>query len=52
MRAYEVDYPLNLATLAPGMHTLTVVARDGTAVQCQSEVTLPFRTLFAPGRAP
>lgn len=51
-RAYEVDYPLNLATLAPGMHTLTVVARDGTAVQCQSEVTLPFRTLFAPGRAP
>ena len=43
VRAYEIEYPLDVSTLAPGPHTLTLVVRDGTALQCQSQTTLPFR---------
>ena len=42
-RAYDIDYPLNLAALEPGAHVLTVVVRDGTAMQCQSQTDLPLR---------
>lgn len=40
---YEIDYPLDLATLEPGPHTISVVVRDGTAMQCQSQADLPLR---------
>ena len=49
VRTYEIEYPLDVSTLAPGPHTLTLVVRDGTALQCQSQTTLPFRI---PGRTP
>ncbi len=42
-RAFEVDYPLDLSALEPGPHVLTIVVRDGTAMQCQSQTDLPFR---------
>jgi uncharacterized protein (TIGR03790 family) len=42
-RAYEIEYPLDLSGIEPGLHTLTVVVRDGTTVQCQSQTDLPFR---------
>lgn len=42
-RAYEIEYPLDVSKLAPGPHVLTVVVRDGTAVQAQSQADLPFR---------
>ena len=42
-RAYEIEYPLDLSAVAPGHHVLTVVVRDGTAMQCQSQTDLPFR---------
>ena len=42
-RAYDVEYPLDLSGVAPGPHVLTVVVRDGTAMQCQSQTDLPFR---------
>lgn len=42
-RSYEIEYPLDLSALAPGPHVLTLVARDGTAMQCQSQADLPFR---------
>ncbi len=42
-RTYELKYPLNLSFLEPGFHSLTIVVRDGTAMQCQSQTTLPFR---------
>ena len=42
-RAYEIDYPLDLSGFAPGPHILTLVGRDGTAMQCQSQTDLPFR---------
>lgn len=41
-RSYELEYPFDLSGLSPGAHTLTLVVRDGTAVQCQSQATLPF----------
>ena len=43
VRAYDVEYPLDLSGLAPGPHVLTLVVRDGTAMQCQSQTDLPFR---------
>ena len=42
-RSYEIEYPLDLSALAPGPHTLTLVVRDGTAVQSQSQTDLPLR---------
>ena len=42
-RSFDVDYPLDLSALEPGPHTLSVVVRDGTAMQCQSQADLPFR---------
>jgi uncharacterized protein (TIGR03790 family) len=48
-RAYEIEYPVDLSGLAPGPHVLTVVVRDGTAMQCQSQTDLPFRI---PPRSP
>lgn len=47
-RAYEIEYPFDLSALAPGPHVLTFVARDGTAMQCQSQTDLP---LTVPERA-
>ena len=43
VREYEIEYPLDLSALEPGARVLTAVVRDGTAVQCQSQVDLPFR---------
>jgi len=43
VRSYEIEYPLDLSGLASGPHVLTLVARDGTAMQCQSQADLPFR---------
>ena len=48
-RAYEIEYPFDLAGLAPGPHVLTFVVRDGTAMQCQAQADLP---LTIPERAP
>lgn len=42
-RAYEIEYPFDLSGIAPGPHVLTLVVRDGTAMQCQSQTDLPFR---------
>ncbi len=42
-RAYDLAYPLDLSALEPGPHVLTLVVRDGTAVQAQSQADLPFR---------
>jgi len=42
-RTYELKYPVDLSMLEPGFHSLTVVVRDGTAMQCQSQTTLSFR---------
>ena len=47
-RSYEIEYPLDVSTLEPGPHTLTLVVRDGTAMQCQSQADLPFRVSKAP----
>jgi len=47
-RSYEIPYPVNLSSLEPGYHTLTVVVRDGTAMQCQSQVELPLLIPDAP----
>ena len=41
-RAYEIEYPFDLAELEPGPHVLTFVTRDGTAMQCQSQAELPL----------
>jgi hypothetical protein len=48
-RAYEIEYPLDLSGIEPGAHTLSIVVRDGTAMQCQSQADLPVRI---PPRAP
>ena len=42
-RAYDIEYPLDLSAFEPGCHVLTLVVRDGTAMQCQSQAELPFR---------
>ena len=42
-RTFEIEYPLDLSALEPGPHVLTLVVRDGTAMQCQSQTELPFR---------
>lgn len=42
-RSFEIEYPLDLSALEPGPHVLTLVVRDGTAMQCQSQTELPFR---------
>ncbi len=42
-RAYEIEYPLDVSDLPPGPHTITLVVRDGTAMQCQSQTDLPIR---------
>ncbi|MGD9781724.1 MAG: TIGR03790 family protein [Kiritimatiellia bacterium] len=42
-RTFEIEYPLDLSPLEPGPHVLTLVVRDGTAMQCQSQTELPFR---------
>jgi len=42
-RSYEIPYPVNLSAFEPGYHTLTVVVRDGTAMQCQSQTELPLQ---------
>ena len=42
-RTFEIEYPLDLSALEPGPHVLTLVVRDGTAMQCQSQAELPFR---------
>ncbi|MGD9611491.1 MAG: TIGR03790 family protein [Kiritimatiellia bacterium] len=41
-RAYEIEYPLDLSGFAPGPHVLTLVVRDGTAMQCQAQTELPL----------
>ena len=53
-RAYDIEYPLDLSALPPGPHVLTLVVRDGTAMQCQSQTDLPFRIpeRAAPADAP
>ncbi len=51
-RSYEIEYPLDLSTLEPGPHTLTLVVRDGTAMQGQSQADLPFRIPERPAAAP
>ena len=55
-RAYEIDYPLDLSGFAPGPHILTLVGRDGTAMQCQAQTELPLaipaRADAAPTNAP
>jgi uncharacterized protein (TIGR03790 family) len=43
VRTYEIEYPLDVSTFEPGPHVLTLVVRDGTAVQAQSQTDLPFR---------
>jgi len=43
IRSFEVPYPVDLSPLTPGFHTLTVVVRDGTAMQCQSQADLTIR---------
>ena len=42
-REFEIEYPLDVSSLEPGSHVLTLVVRDGTAMQCQSQFDLPFR---------
>lgn len=42
-RTFDVDYPVDLSALEPGFHTLTIVVRDGTAMQCQSQTDLTIR---------
>lgn len=39
-RAFPLDYPIDLSFLSPGPHTLTVVARDGSAVQAQGQASV------------
>ena len=41
-RSYEIEYPLDVSELPPGPHILTLVVRDGTAMQCQSQTDLPL----------
>ena len=43
VRDFEIEYPFDVSTLEPGPHVLSLVVRDGTAMQCQSQVDLPFR---------
>ncbi len=43
VRAYDIEYPLDLSGFEPGPHVLTLVVRDGTAMQCQAQTDLPFR---------
>ncbi len=47
-RSYEIPYPVDLSPLTPGYHTLTVVVRDGTAMQCQSRADLTIRIPESP----
>lgn len=42
-RSFEIEYPLDLSGLEPGPHVLTLVVRDGTAMECQGQADLPFR---------
>ncbi len=42
-RSYSFDYPVDLTGLDKGDHILSVVVRDGTAMQCQSRADLSFR---------
>lgn len=42
-RAYDIEYPLDLSAFEPGPHVLTLVVRDGTPMQCQSQTDLPLR---------
>lgn len=48
VRSYDLEYTVDLSHLPPGPHSLTVVARDGTAVQAQSQATLPFHIVTVP----
>jgi uncharacterized protein (TIGR03790 family) len=45
--SYPLSYPLDLSFLEPGAHVLTVVARDGTAVQAQGQASV---TLLVGGK--
>ena len=44
VRDFEIEYPFDVSSLEPGPHVLSLVVRDGTAMQCQSQVDLPFRS--------
>ncbi|HOU20766.1 MAG TPA: TIGR03790 family protein [Kiritimatiellia bacterium] len=50
-RTWEIEYPLDLSALEPGPHVLSVVARDGTAMECQGQADLPFRIPPRPASA-
>ena len=38
--SYSLEYPIDLSFLPPGLHHLTIVARDGSALQTQGQTTL------------
>jgi hypothetical protein len=38
----EIEHPVDLSALEPGAHVITVVVRDGSAVQCQAQADLPI----------
>lgn len=42
-RTYEIEYPLDPDAFEPGSRLFTLVVRDGTAMQCQSQTDLPLR---------
>ena len=42
-REYPLEYPIDLSFLEPGRHTLSIVARDGTAVQAQGRADVEVR---------
>lgn len=42
-RSYEIEYPLSIAQLSRGTHTLTLVVRDGTAVEAQSHTSISIQ---------
>lgn len=39
-RRYALEYPIDLSFLPAGLHTLTVVARDGSALQTQGQASV------------
>lgn len=41
-RRYSLEYPIDLSFLPRGLHHLTIVARDGSALQTQGQTTLPI----------
>lgn len=47
-RSFPLSYPIDLSFLDPGPHTLTVVARDGSAVQAQGQASVSIVVAPAP----